>query len=68
MNTPTVETMSLVAEDLLTKFDNFQKGWVILAGDGKSYRHLMAFKKWYSTALTKLLFFLGDWYILKVFK
>ena len=61
------ETMSLVAEDLLNKFGDVQEGWVILVGDGKSYRHLMAIKKQYSTALTKLLLFPGDWHILNQF-
>jgi len=62
------ETISLVAEDLLNKFGDVQEGWVILVGDGKSYRHLMAIKKQYSTALTKLLLFPGDWHILKNFQ
>ena len=55
-----METMSLVAEDLLAKFDTVQDGWVILVEDGKSYRHLMNIKKQYSTALRKLLLFLTD--------
>ena len=33
------ETMSLVAEDLLNKFDNIQDGWVVLVGDRKTYEH-----------------------------
>ena len=37
--------MSLVAEDLLAKFDALQDGWVILVGDGKSYRYLVNIKK-----------------------
>ena len=32
--------MSLVAEDLPNKFDNIQDGWVVLVGDGKTYKHL----------------------------
>ena len=64
-NPDCTETMSLVAEDLLAKFDEAQDGWVILVGDGKSYRHLMNIKKQYSTALRKLLIFPGDWHILK---
>ena len=64
-NPDCMETMSLVAEDLLAKFDAVQDGWVILVGDGKSYRHLMNIKKQYSTALRKLLIFPGDWHIMK---
>jgi len=34
------ETMSIVAEDLLEKFDTKdQNGWVVLVGDGKTYQH-----------------------------
>ena len=64
-NPDCTETMSLVAEDLLVKFDEVQDGWVVLVGDGKSYKHLMNIKKQYSTALRKLLIFPGDWHILK---
>ena len=59
------ETMSLVAEDLLSKFDGVQDGWVLLVGDGKTYKHLMSIKKQYNTILQKLLIFPGDWNILK---
>ena len=51
------ETMSLVAEDLLNKFDNIQDGWVVLVGDGKTNKHLMNIKKQYNTALQKFLLF-----------
>ena len=54
------ETMSLVAEDLLSKYDNVQDGWVVLVGDEKTYKHLINIKKQYSTALQKLLIFPGD--------
>ena len=59
------ETMSLIAEQLLEKFGDIQNGWVVLVGDGKTYKHLMNIKKQYSTALQKLLIFPGDWHILK---
>ena len=61
-----METMTLVAEDVLDKFDNVQNGYVLLVGDGKTYKHLMNIKKQYSTALQKLLIFPGDWHILKI--
>jgi len=60
-----VETMSMVAEDLIARFDGVQDGWVVLVGDGKTYRHLMNVKKQYSTMLRKILLFPGDWHILK---
>ena len=64
-NPDCAETMSLVVENLLSKFDNVQDGWVVLVGDGKIYKHLINIKKQYSTALQKLLIFPGDWHILK---
>ena len=57
-----------LAEDLLSKFDNIQDGWVVLVGDGKIYKHLMNIKKQYNTALQNLLLFPGDWHILKNFQ
>ena len=41
---------------------------MILVGDGKTYKHLMSIKKQYSTAMSKLLIFPGDWHILKNFQ
>ena len=36
------ETMSVVVEDLLDKFNTeVQGGWVVLVGDGKTYQHLL---------------------------
>lgn len=64
-NPDSTETMALVAEDLLATFDAVQDGWVVLVGDGKTYKHLMNIKKQYSAALSKLLIFPGDWHILK---
>ena len=58
--------MCVIAEDILDKFgDEVQNGWVLLVGDGKTYKHLMSIKKQYSSALKKLLIFPGDWHILK---
>ena len=39
------ETMSVVVEDLLDKFNaEMQGGWVVLVGDGKTYQHLLFFQ------------------------
>ena len=54
------ETMSLVAEDLISKFSNVQGGWVVLFGDGKSCKHLMTIEKQYSAALRNLLLFFQE--------
>ena len=36
------ETMCVVAEDLLEKFNiKEQGGWAVLVGDGKIYQHLL---------------------------
>ena len=61
-NPDCVETMPMVAEDLIARFDGVQDGWVVLVGDGKTYKHLMNVKKQYSTILRKVS---GDWHILK---
>ena len=68
-NPDSSETMCVVTEDILNKFgDKVQNGWVLLVGDGKTYKHLMNIKKQYSSALEKLLIFPGDWHILKNFQ
>ena len=59
------DCVEMVAEDLIARFDGVQDGWVVLVGDGKTYRHLMNVKKQYSTMLRKILLFPGDWHILK---
>ena len=64
----TLTVLKLVAEDLIARFDGVQDGWVVLVGDGKTYRHLMNVKKQYSTMLRKILLFPGDWYILKIYQ
>lgn len=49
------ETMCIIAEDLLEKFDTKeQDGWVVIVGDGKMYQHLLNIKQQYGTALEKL--------------
>jgi len=61
--------MCVVAEDILDKFDDkCQNGWVLLAGDGKTFKHLMNIKRQYSSVQQKLLIFSGDWYIVKKFQ
>ena len=53
------KTMSLVAEEVLEKFEEkVQEGWIVLVGDGKTYQHLMNIKTTYGKALHKLLIFL----------
>ena len=60
------ETMCIVAEDLLEKFNTKeQDGWVVLVGDGKTYQHLMNIKQQYKVAFQKLIVFPGDWHTLK---
>jgi len=41
-NSDCPETMTLVAEDLLTRFNTVQDGWVIMVGHRKTYKHLMS--------------------------
>lgn len=60
------ETMSVVVENLLDKFNiEMQGGWIVLVGDGKTHQHLLNIKWQYGTALEKLLIFPGDWNTLK---
>ena len=60
------ETMCIVAEDLLEKFNTKEQDeWVMLVGDGKTYQHLMNIKQQYRVAFQKLIVFPGDWHTLK---
>ena len=59
------DTMCLVAEDLLEKFETKLDGWVVLVGDGKTYQHLQNIKQQCGKAFEKLIVFPGDWHTLK---
>ena len=59
------DTMCLVAEDLLEKFETKLDGWVVLVGDGKTYQYLQNIKQQYGKAFEKLIVFPGDWHTLK---
>jgi len=66
-NPESKQTMAQIAEDLTDTFGKgSQQGWVMLVGDGKTYKHLMSIKNQYGSALQKLL--PGDWNILKNFQ
>ena len=68
-NSDSEETMALIAEDLIDKFGKgSQQWWVMLVGDGETYKHLMSIKNQYGSALQKLLILPGDWHILKNFQ
>ena len=59
------ETMMLVAEKLLKDLQtDFQGGYVVLVGDGKTYEHIVNIKRLYGSELEKLLIFPGDWHTL----
>ena len=54
--------MSLIAEQLLEKFGEVQNGWVVLVGDGKTYKHLMNIKRQYiQYSTTKTVNFPWGW-------
>ena len=64
-NPESKQTMAQIAEDLTDTFGKgSQQGWVMLAGDGKTYKRLMSIKNQYGSALQKLIL-LGDWHRLK---
>ena len=60
------DTMKQVPELLLDNISSdYQRKYVILVGDGKTYDHLMQIKHLYGSELQKLLIFPGDWHKLK---
>ena len=64
-NSDSEEIVAQIAEDLIDKLGKgSQQGWVMLAGDGKTYKRLMSIKNQYGSALQKLIL-LGDWHRLK---
>ena len=63
------DTMRHVADLLLQNCSsNYQSGYVVLVGDGKTYEHLMKIKHLYGNELKKLLIFPGDWHTLANFQ
>ena len=59
------DTMCLVTEDLLEKFETTQDWWVVIIGNGNTYQHLQNIKQQYENAFEKLLIFPRDWHMLK---
>ena len=63
------DTMRHVADVLLQNCSSdYQNGYVVLVGDGKTYEHLMTIKYLYGNELKKLLIFPGDWHTLANFQ
>ena len=63
------DTMRHVSDLLLQNCSSeYQSGYVILVGDGKTYEHLMKIKHLYGNELKKLLIFPGDWHTLANFQ
>ena len=55
------EAISMIAEDLLDKFNHYvngQDGWMLLIGDRKTYQHLKNIKRQYGISFKSFLFFL----------
>ena len=62
-------TMRHVADILLQNCNSdYQDGYVVLVGDGKTYEHLIKIKRLYGNELKKLLIFPGEWHALANFQ
>ena len=60
-NADSQETMLHISDYLLSElYSQYQDGWVLLVGDGKTYEHLRNIKNLYGEDLEKLLIFPGD--------
>ena len=68
-NADSQETVLHISDYLLSELHSqYQDGWVLLVGDGKTYEHLRNIKNLYGEDLEKLLIFPGDWHVLKNFQ
>lgn len=50
-NPDSADTMRYVSELLLSSPPEYQNGYVVLVGDGKTYEHLMEVKRLYGQSL-----------------